>query len=107
MLFGRQAGERLEPMRVMRGAFSARPFFHAQGDLARHFTVDHAAMIDSIHDSPVRILGKESLHGVLAEHVLPVIIGHFAGWQVHRNRLTNRHQLQGPKARVTHNGLLF
>ena len=66
-----------------------------------------AAMIDGIHDSPVRILGKESLHGVLAEHVLPVIIGHFAGWQVHRNRLTNRHQLQGPKARVTHDGLLF
>ena len=38
--------------------------FMPKGDLAAILPVDHTAMIDSIHDSPVRIQQKESLHGV-------------------------------------------
>ncbi len=54
MLFGRDAREGLEPVRVMRGAVLNRPFLHGVGNDVRNFEIERLAVLDGFRELLVR-----------------------------------------------------
>ena len=68
MLLGRDAGKRLEPVRVVRGSLFDRPFLHSVGNDVRNLEVERLAVLDGPHELLVRCGRQTLLHGVLVEH---------------------------------------
>ena len=67
MLFGSNAGEWLEPMRIVRGTLFNRPFLHGVGNNVRNFEVERLSALNSLHELLVRCGRQTLLHGVLIE----------------------------------------
>ena len=77
VLLRRDAGERLEPVRVVRGALLDGPFLHGVRHHVGHLYVEGLALLDGSEQALVR-RGRESfLHRVLVEHHGTVDVRHF------------------------------
>ena len=68
MFLGRDAGEGLEPVRVVRGPLFNRPFLHGMGNNVRNLEIERLAVLDGPHELLVRCGRQTLLHGVLVEH---------------------------------------
>ena len=68
MLLGRDAGQRLEPVRVVRGALLDCPFLHGVGNHIGHLEVQRLTLLDGLHQVFVRCRWQPLLHRVLVEH---------------------------------------
>ena len=75
MLLGRDAGERLEPVRVVRGALLERPLLHGVGDLVGDVEVEGLALLDDLRELLVRRLGETFLHDLVGEQQAAVLLG--------------------------------
>ena len=73
VLFGRVAGERLEPVSVAGGASRNGPFLHGVGDAARDLGIEGLALLDGGLKFLEDRLGQMLLHGVQTEYVFSVI----------------------------------
>ena len=68
VLLGRDAGERLEPVREVRGALLDGPLLHGVGHDVRHLSVERLAFLDGLAQALVGGGRKPLLHRVLVEH---------------------------------------
>jgi len=50
VLLGGDAGQRLEPMREVRGTMLERPLLHRVGDLVGNLEVERLAILDHMHE---------------------------------------------------------
>ena len=81
MLLGRDARERLEPVREVRGALLERPLLHCVGNLVGDVQIEGRAVVDDLAELLVRGLGEPLLHdGVRKEQasvlLCDLILGH-------------------------------
>ena len=76
VLFARHARERLEPMRVVRGAVLDGPFLHGMRHDVGHFDVERLSPLDGAHERLVRDGRQPFCHHVFVEHQRSVDIGH-------------------------------
>ncbi len=72
VLLGGDARERLEPVRVMRGALLDRPFLHGVGYDVRDLYVERVAVLDGPHQLLVGCRWEALVHRMLVEHHLAV-----------------------------------
>ncbi|MFT3684869.1 MAG: hypothetical protein QM783_08065 [Phycisphaerales bacterium] len=72
VLLGRQAGERLEPVGVVRCAAVDRPVLHRGGHHVGELGVELLAVLDGPHEALEGLLGETLAHGALGEDVLAV-----------------------------------
>ena len=86
VLLGAEAGERLEPVRVMGGPLAGGPLLHATGDLVGQLAVDACPVMHGLPHGVVGILGEEHAHGVLGEDVLPEELGDLPGVHLRKTR---------------------
>ena len=82
VLLGRGAGERKEPVRVVRGTAVQRPMLHAMRDFGRDRRIERRGTLDRRKKRLGGILRKIFLNCFGAEHVGPEI-GCFASFFVH------------------------
>ena len=62
MFLGRDARERLEPVRVVGGTLLERPLLHRVGDLVGDIEVEGLALLDDARELLVRGLGQPITH---------------------------------------------
>ena len=93
VLFGRDAGKGLEPVRVMGGAVLDSPFLHSVSNDIRNLDVERLTFLDGFGKALERCGGKAFLHDVLVEHHRSVDfrnVGHlFSFWVSPLARLLN------------------
>ena len=75
VLLGRDAGERLEPVREVRGALLQRPLLHRVGDLVCDVEVKGLALLDDLSELFVRRLGEPLLHDLIGKQQAAVLLG--------------------------------
>ena len=68
VLLGRDAGERLEPVREVRGALLDGPFLHGMRYDVGHLYLQRLALLHGFEQALVRRRGQTLLHRVLVEH---------------------------------------
>ena len=74
VLLGRDAGERLEPVREVRGALLERPLLHRVRDLVGDVQVERLAVVDDLAELLVRRLGEPLLHHGVREQQAAVLL---------------------------------
>ena len=77
MLFGGNAGKRLEPMGKVGCAVVYRPVFHGAGNLARDVLAERGALFDRLFILFVGFIAKVFFHGFIAEHHTAEHLGKF------------------------------
>ena len=77
VLLGGDAGKRLEPVRVVRGALLDGPFLHGMGDDVGDLKVQRLALLDGPHQVFVRCRWQSLLHRVLVKHHRAVDLRNF------------------------------
>ena len=75
VLLGRDARERLEPVRVVRGTLLERPLLHGVGNLVGDVEVECLALLDDAGELLVGGLGQTLAHDGVAEHQAAVLLG--------------------------------
>ncbi len=85
VLLARDARERLEPVRVVRGPVEQRPFLHGVRHGVGHVQVERLALLDGRGELLVHIFRKPALHDVFGEH-----LGSEAGGEVGHTELPSR-----------------
>ena len=73
VLFGRTAGEGLEPVGVMTGSHLQCPLFHAFGDAVGCLAADRFMIVDSFHQCIVGLQRKILKHLLTVEHLCTVV----------------------------------
>ena len=74
MLFGRDARQRLEPVRVMRGTVGNGPFLHGMRNHIRNFDVERLAFLNRLGQRLVRRRRQQLLHRMIVEHQRAVFL---------------------------------
>ena len=74
MLFGGRTGERLEPVRKVRGSAVHRPLLHGVGHIACDTRIEGGTFVNGCNQLFADILGQVFAHGVDVEHVFAVEI---------------------------------
>ncbi len=69
MLFRREVGKRLEPVRVVGGALGNGPVLHGVGDDARDGSIEGHPLFDRPFERFVHLFGKKVFHRVVIEHI--------------------------------------
>ena len=67
VLLGRDARERLEPVRVVRCPVGDRPFLHGMGHDVRHVRVERFALLDRLREGLVGLRWQQLLHRMVVE----------------------------------------
>ena len=75
VLLGRDARERLEPVREVRGALLERPLLHRVRDLVGDVKIERLAVVDDLAKFLVRWLGEPLLHHGVREEQAAVLLG--------------------------------
>jgi hypothetical protein len=104
VLFGRETGQRIEDVGVVRGALFDGPVAHGDGDLVGDRDVQLLALVDR---SPQRLVGglrQARLHRPVVEHVRPenVAGGRLGEIQRLRRRPVVRHRRDRVQSRIAH-----
>ena len=79
VLLGRAASQRLEPVRVVRGAAGHGPLLQRAGHLVGNLAVDADAVLCGGHDVVIGLLREVLAHGAEREGMVAVVLGDFAG----------------------------
>ena len=87
MLLGRAAGERLEPVREVRGALREGPLLHRAGDVVRNGGVEGLAVVHCGKQFRGRRLGQILSDLLLSEDVVAVGLDGRVGGQGRQRRL--------------------